>query len=179
MKKLFPVFVIFILIATANKSFGQLPDPDSHRDQWNQWAYLIGAWKGEGDGKPGQGKGSFSFLPDLDGKVLVRKNHSEYPASTGKQAIIHDDLMIVYVEGSGAAAKAIYFDNEGHVINYAVSYLESEIVLVSDVIQNLPRFRLTYHEIDKKTLHVKFEIASPSNANDFKTYLEGRCAKEP
>ena len=173
MKKLFPILLIFILIATLHKSFGQQAD-----SRWDKWKYLIGEWKGEGDGKPGQGKGSFSFLPDLDGKILVRKNHSEYPANSGKPAIIHDDLMIVYPPGSDVPSKAIYFDNEGHVINYSILYPESGIVMTSEVVQGFPGFRLTYHFIDDKTISVKFEIASPSNANDFETYLEGRCVKQ-
>ena len=32
----------------------------------------------------------------------------------------HSDLLYIYPEGSGF--KAIYFDNEGHVIHYAISF---------------------------------------------------------
>ena len=39
---------------------------------WGPVEYLVGDWTGEGGGGPGQGGGSFSFRPDLQGKILVR-----------------------------------------------------------------------------------------------------------
>ncbi len=72
----------------------------------------MGEWVGSG--QPGQGGGTFSFKPDLDQKILVRKSHSEYPASANKPEIIHDDLMVVYLDNPENRNKAIYFDNEGH-----------------------------------------------------------------
>lgn len=80
---------------------------------WDKWDWLIGDWIGEGTGQPGQGGGTFSFKPDLDKKILVRKSHSEYPATENKPQVIHNDLMIVYLDNTGNPSKAIYFDNEG------------------------------------------------------------------
>ncbi len=62
-------------------SFAQ-QDPNT----WKRFDYLIGAWKGEGNGKPGQGEGTFSFKLNLDKNILVRTSHSEYPAIEGKTA---------------------------------------------------------------------------------------------
>ena len=42
---------------------------------WDKWNWLIGDWAGEGSGQPGQGGGTFSFKPDLNNKILVRKSH--------------------------------------------------------------------------------------------------------
>jgi hypothetical protein len=47
---------------------------------WGPLQSLVGDWIGEGGGGPGQGAGSFSFKPDLQGKILLRKNRAEYPA---------------------------------------------------------------------------------------------------
>ena len=58
--------------------------------------------------------------PDSQGSVLVRKGHSEYPASQGRPATAHDDLIIVCAKQG--RTRAIYFDNEGHVINYTSSF---------------------------------------------------------
>lgn len=58
----------------------------------------MGSWTGTGNGDPGKGAGGFSLKPDLQGSVLVRKSHSEYPATQGRPATVHDDLMIVYAE---------------------------------------------------------------------------------
>src|SRR5882672_8896365 len=96
------------LLAILTTCFGQKNDP------WIKWSWLIGEWKGEGDGQPGKGAGIFSFKEDLNEKILIRKSHSEYPAANNKPATVHDDLLIVYLDFSGIPSKAIYFDNEGH-----------------------------------------------------------------
>src|SRR5579864_3522443 len=93
-------------------------DEPSAADPWASYRFLMGEWVGEGDGQPGQGKGRFSFAPDLQGKILVRKNRSDYPASAGRPAFSHEDIRIVYREDGGKEQKAIYFDSEGHVIHY-------------------------------------------------------------
>jgi hypothetical protein len=67
---------------------------------WGPAQFLIGKWKGEGSGSPGQGAGEFSFTPDVQGKVLIRKSFAEYPGSR------HDDLTILYRENG--ALHAIY-----------------------------------------------------------------------
>ena len=143
---------------------------------WAKWQWLIGDWQGEGTGKPGAGTGTFSFKPDLNEKILVRKSHSEYPAAPGKPAISHDDLMIVYPDYSGAPSKAIYFDNEGHTINYTIAYIVDGIVLTSDLIPHVPTFRLTYSLLHDETINTKFEMSQ--DGEKFKTYVEGLCKRK-
>jgi hypothetical protein len=143
---------------------------------WNKYKWLIGDWEGEGGGKPGEGRGWFSLREDLSGKVLVRKNHSEYPAKNKKPAIIHDDLMIIYSGPGGNPSKAVYFDNEGRTINYSVSLMDSSIVFISDKILNVPVFRLTYKLFDNNDINIKFEISQ--DGEKFNTYTEGRCRRK-
>src|SRR6266498_188885 len=100
--KLILTVALFGLLTTC---FGQ------QNPTWDNWNWLMGEWKGEGGEQPGQGGGTFSFKLDLDKKIIVRKSHSEYPATENKPEIIHDDLMIVYLDFAGKASKAIYFDN--------------------------------------------------------------------
>ena len=156
------------LLVLAVNSFGQ-------QSSWTKLSWLVGEWKGEGRGEPGKGSGGFAFKPDLDGKVLVRKAHSEYPATAGKPAIIHDDLMVVYLDQTGTPSKAAYFDNEGHTINYSISYAEKNVVFLSDKAPNVPIFRLTYTPIDSETVNVKFEISQ--DGEKFMTYVEGKCKR--
>jgi hypothetical protein len=163
--------LIIVVIFAAYTTFGQQKE-----ETWNKFDYLIGNWKGEGSGNPGQGEGSFSFKFDLDKKILIRTNHSEYPATNDKPKTTHDDLMIVYLDFSGRPTKAIYFDNEGHVINYSVTYLNnSDIEFTSEKISNIPVFRLTYSQIDSKSVNVKFEMSQ--DGEEFITYVEGKCNK--
>ena len=62
---------------------------------------------------------------DLKDKVLVRKNHAEYPATKDRPAVTHDDLMIVYVEATTKQLRAFYTDSEGNTINYLVTISDS------------------------------------------------------
>jgi len=159
--------IVFIGILTT--CFGQ------ENTTWDKWNWLIGEWIGEGSGQPGQGGGTFSFVLELDKKILVRKSHSEYPATENKPAVIHDDLMIIYLDITGNPSKAIYFDNEGHTINYTISYSNKSIVLLSDKISNVPIFRLTYTLLDNETINTKFEMSQ--DGEKFMTYIEGKSKR--
>jgi hypothetical protein len=143
---------------------------------WDKWNWLMGEWVGEGSGIPGQGGGVFSFKLDLDKKILVRKSHSEYPATHDKPAILHEDLLIVYPDKTGSPGKAIYFDNESHVIQYTITYSEKSIRLTSDKSSNAPVFRLTYVYLDDSTVNTKFEMSQ--DGEKFMTYIEGKSKKK-
>jgi hypothetical protein len=162
-------FCVVLITCITKTSLSQ------QNSSWAKWSWLMGEWKGEGSGEPGKGGGTFVFKNELDGKILVRRSHSEYPASGSKPAIVHDDLMIVYPDLSGKPAKAIYFDNEGHTINYSITYSDKTIVLLSDKIPNVPIFRLTYIMLDDKTIDTKFEISQ--DGEKFMMYIEGKSVK--
>jgi hypothetical protein len=159
------LILTIVLFGLINSCFSQ------QNPAWNKWKWLIGEWKGEGSGQPGQGGGTFSFELSLDDKVMIRKSHSEYPASENKPATIHDDLMIVYLDFSGSPSKAIYFDNEGHTIKYSLSYSDKSIVFTSDRIPNIPIFRLSYELLENEAINTKFEMSQ--DGEKFATYIEG------
>lgn len=142
-------------------------------DPWADFRFLIGSWVS--DGRPEEGSGSFTLEPDLGGKILLRRNIAELPAAKGHPAGKHEDLMIVYREPSGKTFRASYFDNEGHIIQYSVNSLPDKkgLVFVSNLDRSGPRFRLTYTKSEEDKVAVKFEIAPPGKADQFKTYLEG------
>jgi len=142
---------------------------------WEKWNWLVGEWIGIGTGQPGQGGGYFSFKTDLDDNILVRKSHTEFPASGNRPAAVHNDLMIIYPGIQGALPKAIYFDNEGHSINYQVSFAENSIIMTSEKVPDVPVFRLTYTLLDPETVNTKFEM-SQDNVN-FMTYIDGKSKK--
>jgi hypothetical protein len=142
---------------------------------WEKWNWLIGEWVGEGGGQPGEGSGTFTFKTDLDSSILVRKSHTEITATENKPGFIHDDLMIIYPGNSGKTHQAIYFDNEGHSINYTVTLSENSIILTSEKIPGVPVFRLIYTMLDKETVDTKFEMSRDGIA--FATYIEGKSKK--
>jgi hypothetical protein len=162
------IMVCFMMAIGMNLSAQQ-------EKSWSNWNWLIGEWKGKGGGQPGQGAGTFSFLPDLDKKVLIRKSHSEYPATGAKPKIVHDDLMVVYLDFGGAPSKAIYFDNEVHTIHYSITYAGKSIVMLSEKMPGVPVFRLTYSLLDSDEVNTKFEISM--DGEKFNTYVEGRSKK--
>jgi hypothetical protein len=149
--------------------------PSPKLDQrWAPIAFLIGEWTGEGGGGPGQGSGGFSFLPDQGGKILIRKNRADYPASKDQPAFSHTDLMIVYNEPGETKLRAIYFDMEDHVIHYRVepSTDGNSVVFVSD------NFRLAYRKTGPDRLALKFEIAPPGKPGAYAPYIEATARRK-
>lgn len=145
-----------------------------------EWDFLLGDWVGDGSGKPGEGNGEFTFKKDLRDNILVRKNHTAFPAMNGKPETIHDDLLIIYLDNSGALSKAIYFDNEGHVIHYVVTLNQTDksVVFTSELQKNMPRFRLTYKALDSNSLDIGFEIAPPNQQDVFTKYITGKAHRK-
>jgi hypothetical protein len=172
MKPLKIIFTFFIIASC------QLVSGQSRVEGSEKWNFLIGDWNGEGNGQPGKGEGKFSFRKDLDGKILIRTNHTVFPATTGSPEKVHNDLLIVYPVSRGTQQEAIYFDNEGNTIKYKVSFTENSIIMTSDVAPDVPRFRLTYLKIDINTVNITFEMASPEKPEEFKIYLSGKAFKE-
>jgi len=148
---------------------------------WTSWRWLLGDWVGEGGGQPGEGSGWFSFHPDLQGKVLVRRNQANYPHSEDRPAYTHDDLMVVYVDPATKSTRADYFDNEGHVIRYAVTVSDDgkTFIFLSPSDPAGPRYRLSYHILGADNLSLKFEIAPPGSPNQFATYIEAKARRKP
>lgn len=147
-------------------------------DPWAEFRFLIGSWVSEARSE--EGSGSFTLEPDLGGKILVRRNIANLPAAKGRPAAKHEDLMIVSREPGGKAYQATYFDNEGHIIQYSISALPDKkgLVFVSNPDRHGPRFRLTYTKGEQDKVAVKFEIAPPGKADQFKTYLEGTVRRK-
>ena len=139
-----------------------------------EWNALVGEWKGEGKGSPGEGGGVATFRFDLEGHVLVRRNVSDYPAAGPKPAVHHEDLMVVHPGASPSEARAIYFDNESHVIEYTASWSADgkTLTFLSSGSAPGPRFRLVYKVLGPERISVGFDIAPPGST-EFKTYVSG------
>jgi hypothetical protein len=139
---------------------------------WHAFEFLLGEWIGEGSGDPGRGEGGFTYSLDLQNTILVRKNWANYPATKDRPAFSHNDLMILHQEAG--KIRAVYFDNEQHVINYGVTVSNdsNSVVFVSEVTASAPRFRLTNTKSGTDSIKITFEIAPPGKPESFAPYIE-------
>lgn len=160
----------FLALACA-ALVAQAPDP------FAPVRFLAGDWAGEGAGDPGKGSGDSSFTFELGGKALVRRSVSAYPARDGRPATRHEDLMTVFAEGG--KLKAFYLDNEGHVIRYDATALDTgEGVVFRSEPGPGPTFRLTYRSLGADAVSVAFAIAPPGKPDAFTTYVEGTTRRK-
>lgn len=137
-------------------------------------AFLIGDWQAV-DTPPGE-SGAFTFTLAVQDHVMVRTNEATYAATADRPASRHDDLLVIY--GERGSLKADYFDNEGHVIRYAVRPAAANVVVfTSDPSPDEPRYRLTYSAAADGVLLGSFEIASPSAPDTFKPYLSWKARR--
>lgn len=143
-------------------------------DAWKNLNFLLGDWVGIGgqtNPQLGAGQGSFSFKSDLKEKIIIRRNNAQY--DSGAQ---HDDLMVIYLGAAADTPRAIYFDSEGHVIRYTLSFPSPQrVVFESEDGQPGPKYRLSYW-IENSSLNGRFEIAAA--AGDYKTYLSWKSKKQ-
>jgi hypothetical protein len=167
------LLISFALLLT----FSQPLIAQNANNGWEKWQYLMGEWNGEGSGQPGSGSGSFTVVQKLGGSILERKGKTEMAATANRPAAVHEDLMIVYKNREGNPVKAIYFDNENHVIPYDITYSDNKIILTSEPNPAAPRFRLTYEKLEDKLMNTRFEMAMPNAPEEFKMYLEGKSRK--
>ena len=128
--------------------------------EWDALRPILGTWEGGDPAKHSTGR--FTLAPDLGGKVLVRRSTNDSPEGH------HEDLTVFQSGG----ARATYWDNEGHVIAYAVTAQPTRIELVSDEVAGAPRFKLTYEVKGPDELAIDFAIAMPG-AKDFQHYTGG------
>ena len=176
-------FIAFPRIHTLTTAMLLLIGPVLHAQQppnpgWGPLRFLVGDWIGEGSGEPGKGSGSFSFAFDLQGTILVRKNHAEYPPAADRQAYSHDDVMVLYFNKD--SLQALYLDNEGHVIHYAVeaSGDADTVIFTSAPDPAVARYRLTYRRSASESLDLTFDIAPAGNPDAFRRYIQASAYRK-
>ncbi len=167
------ILLLTVVLAVPLSAQPLAPPPD-----WSAWQFLIGDWVGEGSGVSGEAVGGFSFGYDLQQRILVRKNFADYPATPTHPAFSHTDLMIIYSEND--TTRAVYFDNEGHVIHYTITLSpdSGQFVFLSDTQPAAPRFRFTYTKITVGRVKIRFDIAPPGEPGAFAPYLTATARRK-
>jgi hypothetical protein len=136
-----------------------------------KWRTLIGEWKGQDNS--GAPSGACGFHLDLADPIIVRTNLATLPGA----AAPHTDLMIISPESTGDKASAAYWDNEGHIINYAATWASdgNTLTFVSKPGPG-PQFRLIYKKADSDSFTVNFEMAPPGQTT-FRPYASGKISR--
>jgi hypothetical protein len=179
MKKAFGMMILLCGAAVFLAAQGTAPQAPKPQDPWAKLAFLVGDWVGVGTGAPGEAAGGCTFAFALDKSVLVRTNWAKFPPKPGeKTGLSHEDLLYIYPDGAAGALRAIYFDNEKHVISYIVSFpaKADAVAFESDPAQKGPRYRMTYELAADKTLKNAFFVAM--SGQDFKPYTEGTLKRK-
>jgi hypothetical protein len=169
--------VMLAALLLAAVSSAQAPPPPSN--PWKDFDFVLGNWAWSGGGQPGQANGTSTFEPDMNGTVLLRKVHLEYPASKERAAFAHDDLLYVYHDPQDNSLRAIFFDNENHVIRYAVTVSTGgdSIQFLSDAAPGGTHARMTYKRAGPDSVTETFELAPPGKPDEFTKYVEFTARK--
>ena len=167
-------FLLGLTLAQCNQALSAPTDP------WKALGFLEGTWDAhtQGGAAGAQTSGTYTFKPELKHHVLVRSS-SASAACRGPKSFDceHGDVLYVYQEAEGHPLRAIYFDNEGHVIHYDVSTPDSTTAMfISAPSQTGPQFRLVY-ELKDAVMSGKFQMRMPGQA-EWKSYLEWNGAKK-
>ena len=174
MHRLLGLFGLVVSVLAA-----QTPPPTT--EQWRALSFLEGTWDAKTTkAEPGvTSAGLYTFRKELGGHILAR-----HTTNTGCKGPVdyncdHSDELYVYEDAAGGPLKAIYFDNEGHVIHYTVSTPGPKTaVFASEPNSAGPRFRLVY-ELKGSIMEGKFQILMPGRT-EWNSYLEwsgGRKSK--
>jgi len=173
------VKVIAILAVMGTSLVNAQPGPPPVGDQWSALSFLEGTWEAKtlGGAAKASGTGTYTFKKELGGHILARHSRAEGCQGPAGFDCDHGDLLYVYQDAAGQPLKAIYFDNEGHVIHYSVSApTANSAVFISDAATPGPRFRLLY-ELKEGVMSGKFQMQMPGKA-DWISYLEWSGKKQ-
>jgi hypothetical protein len=172
------VFVAIALLCAVG--FAQQRSPKLQpEDPWQPLRFLIGTWEAnvKGGSAGAAGGGSYSFQLELRDHVLARHSSSAACKGPADFNCEHGDLLYIYLDSPGQPWKAIYFDNEGHVIHYDVTTPAPQTAIFSsDPSLPGPQYRLIY-ELKGTVLEGRFQIRAPGEKN-FRSYLEWSGARK-
>lgn len=162
----FVLAALSCLSAAAQTPVTPTPDP------FASLSFLEGTWDAEVRNNASvKASGRYTFARELDGHILARHSTSDSNCKAPANFdCAHGDLLYVFPDLQGSPLKAIYFDNEGHVIHYNVSTsTPTSAVFLSEPGPG-PRFRLTY-ALAAGVMTGTFQIQMPGQS-DWRTYLE-------
>jgi hypothetical protein len=168
-----------LALLSASYTFAQTAARGSD-GPWDALSFLAGTWEAKtqaGGAAGAAAAGTYTFVKELGGHILARHSSSTGCKGTSDFDCEHRDMLYIYQETTGQPLKAIYFDDEGHVIHYSVSTPAStSAVFVSDPSIPGPQFRLVY-ELKGAVMSGKFQMHMPGQT-EWMSYLEWSGVKK-
>jgi hypothetical protein len=159
--------VLCLAVSAQEKSDTKAVDP------WQALRFLIGTWdaRTQGGSAGAASMGAYTFQLELRDHVLARHSAGAGCKGPADFDCEHGDLLYIYRDAPGQPWKAIYFDNEGHVIHYDVDVPRAHTAVLSSAPSRPgPQDRLIY-ERRGQTMVGKFQIRAPGD-KEFRSYLE-------
>jgi hypothetical protein len=176
-----------IATATATPTPSPSPSPkmaaaaeSATFDPWAPVRHLLGRWEGEGQGRTGVSKVSWTCELVLRGRYLQLRGTSVFepqPANpTGEQ---HEEVSLFSWDKRRTALVWRQFNVEGFVNQFVLEKEEGdELTFVTEAIEGLPpgfRAREVLRRVGPDELHTRFSIAAPGK--DFEPYAENRLRR--
>lgn len=173
------ILVAAVLAAAAISSAVARAAEPSADATWEPLRFLVGTWNAttQGGSAKASGSGSYTFQLEMRKHILARHSDSASCKGPADFDCKHGDLLYIYQDAPSQAFKAIYFDSEGHVIHYDVSFpAANAAIFVSDRTVPGPQFQLLY-ALKGSVMSGKFQVRMPGQA-EFTSYLEWSGAKK-
>jgi hypothetical protein len=146
-------------------------------DRWAPVRFLVGAWDGDVQGRPGKGQSAREYRFVLDNRYLEVRNKSTYPAQPGNpKGEVHEDWGFISCDRGRNRLVLRQFHVEGFVNQYVSEPVSDGILrFTSEAIENIPagyRARESYTVTGPDSFVERFELAEPGK--DFEIYSETR-----
>ena len=155
-------------------SFGQVSKQDSI---WIPFSFIIGDWKGTGEGGPGKGDYERSYHFIFNKKFIEVKNKSTYSSSDkNPKGEVHQDIGYISYDKTRKTFVLRQFHIEGFINQYTLDSISTDkktIVFTSESIENISegwRARETYKLINENEFTETFELAAPQG--NFEVYTK-------
>jgi hypothetical protein len=171
--------ILLILGLVGAPAYGQ--QTDRNVDRFASLRFLVGTWRGEQAGQPGNGIAERSYQFILNDRFLQETNTSTYPPQEkNKTGEVHRHMSVISYDG----ARQRYVFRQFHTEGFANTYVQEpttdakKLVFVSEAIENIPagyRARETYTILSDDEFMERFEIAEPGK--DFELYSEARLKR--
>jgi hypothetical protein len=172
----FAGFVVWWLLAAL--AGAQTP---TQPDRFEALRFFLGAWEGEGAGKPGKSKVNREYTLVLDGRFIEVRNRSLYAPQEGNPGEDHRDIGYISFDSARGKHVLRQFHVEGFVNQYVHESTSEDgktLTFVTEAIENIPpgwRARETYILTGPDELVERFELAEPGK--DFELYSETRLRR--